>query len=158
MERARCYQARGLRVRPIARLRSPPFLQSTSQLSGPTLIFDPDHRPGALPRFWKEHRPNPLSPHTHTHTRNPIFHHARLYGSYRRVLRKVQYLRSTRKNMKGCCKIFQAVKCNRCYVLINCFNVICVVSISFSLCIIYYIFFVLLDSYQLFYFLLIHSL
>lgn len=43
-------------------LRSPPFLQSTSQLSGPTLIFDPGHRPGAPPRFWKEHRPIPPPP------------------------------------------------------------------------------------------------
>lgn len=56
----------------------PPFLQSTSQLSGPTLIFDPGHRPDAPPRFWKEHR---TIPHTHTRSQRFIFHHARLYGS-----------------------------------------------------------------------------
>lgn len=136
MERARCYQARGLRVRPIARLRSPPFLQSTSQLSGPTLIFDPDHRPGALPRFWKEHRPIPLPPHAH----NPIFHHAHLCGSHVSLvvcLGKFNICGRC-KNTKGC-KIFRAVTRDKCYMLINSFSVICVVPIflSFSLNLLY---------------------
>lgn len=47
------------------RLRRPPFLQSTSQLSGPTLIFDPGHRPGAPPRFWKERRPRSTPSSSH---------------------------------------------------------------------------------------------